>query len=119
MSGLPRLGGRRSSRRPTPQRRIHPSIRADDFGFQVVLARAGTEIEVSADSTVLEAVERAGIKPVSFCRNGMCGTCQTTVLGDTPIDHRDSFLNDSARESSLMICVSRAEYPGTTIELDL
>ncbi|GAB19797.1 putative oxidoreductase [Gordonia effusa NBRC 100432] len=120
MPSLPRLGARRRpQRRATPQRRIHPSVKPDDFGFQVVLARTGIEVEVPADATVLEAIERAGVTPASFCRNGMCGTCQTTVLSETPIDHRDSFLDDAARGNSLMICVSRAEKPGATIELDL
>jgi len=46
---------------------------------------------------------------LSSCREGTCGTCETTVLAGEP-DHRDSILDDAERDSAdcMFICVSRS-----------
>ena len=58
--------------------------------------------------SVLEALEEAGIEPLTSCREGICGTCETKVLAGTP-DHRDSLLSDEERAegNTMMICVGR------------
>jgi ferredoxin len=58
---------------------------------------------------VLDAVHAAGVDVLSSCRQGTCGTCETTVLAGTP-DHRDSILEDDERAEGdcMFICVSRA-----------
>jgi ferredoxin len=58
---------------------------------------------------VLTAVEQAGVSVPSSCREGTCGTCETTVLAGTP-DHRDSVLTDDERAAGelMLICVSRS-----------
>ena len=46
---------------------------------------------------------------LSSCQEGTCGTCETPVIEGVP-DHRDSVLDQDAREAGdcMMICVSRA-----------
>ncbi len=89
---------------------------ADDRGapvregpFEVELARTGTTVTVGAEQSVLDAVHAAGVDVLSSCRQGVCGTCETTVVDGRP-DHRDSLLDDDERAAGdcMYICVSRS-----------
>lgn len=52
------------------------------------------------------------------CKEGICGTCETPVLGGTP-DHRDSIQTEAekARNDKIFVCVSRS--CSRTLKLDL
>jgi vanillate O-demethylase ferredoxin subunit len=52
------------------------------------------------------------------CREGLCGTCVTSVLAGQP-DHRDYVLSDEERESGklMTICCSRSLSPSLTLDL--
>ncbi|OLT04646.1 ferredoxin [Pseudonocardia sp. CNS-004] len=77
--------------------------------FTVELARTGVVVDVSPGDSVLDAVRAAGVDVLSSCRQGTCGTCETTVLAGRP-DHRDSILADHEREAGdcMYPCVSRS-----------
>ncbi|WP_338889345.1 PDR/VanB family oxidoreductase [Rhodococcus sovatensis] len=77
--------------------------------FELELARSGLVVTVTPDGSVLDAVQKAGVTVLSSCREGTCGTCETTVLAGQP-DHRDSILDDSERDNAdcMFICVSRS-----------
>jgi len=87
-------------------------------GFGVELANSGTRLTVPPGKSVLEVLEDAGVAVLSSCREGTCGTCETTVL-DGVVDHRDSLLTEAERAAhdTMMICVSRAR--GARLVLDL
>lgn len=91
---------------------------AADRPFAVELRRSGLTLEVPADCSILEAVERAGVPVLSSCREGTCGTCETDVLEGEP-DHRDAVLDPAARSSGdiMMICVSRSRSPRLVLDL--
>lgn len=78
--------------------------------FEVVLANAGVTVRVEADTTIIAALEQAGINVDFTCEQGVCGTCLTQVLEGEP-DHRDLFLTDEekARNDAMCLCVSRAK----------
>ncbi|PPK98837.1 ferredoxin-NADP reductase [Kineococcus xinjiangensis] len=80
-----------------------------DAPFEVVLARSGTSLTVDPSATVLQALEGAGVRVLTSCGQGLCGTCETTVLEGRP-DHRDSVLDaaDRAAGDCMLVCVSRA-----------
>lgn len=87
--------------------------------FNLVLARKRFEMTVAADRTIVNVLREHGIEPDLNCEQGICGTCQTTVLsGD--VEHHDYCLSPREREcgNKMMICVSRGK-PGTTLTLDL
>jgi cytochrome P450/ferredoxin-NADP reductase len=86
--------------------------------FEVHLARSGQTLEVPTDRSVLSVVEDAGIVVLSSCGEGTCGTCETPVLEGVP-DHRDSVLDEEAREAGdcMMICVSRSCSPRLVLDL--
>jgi ferredoxin len=77
--------------------------------FEVFLAQSGLTITVTPETSILDAVQDAGVPVLSSCGEGTCGTCETTVIEGEP-DHRDSVLDPEARKAgnSMMICVSRS-----------
>lgn len=86
--------------------------------FSVVCQRSGTTVSVQKGVPILDALETAGIGVDSSCRAGICGTCETKVLGGVP-DHRDSLLSASERATggTMMICVSRAASDQLVLDL--
>jgi ferredoxin-NADP reductase len=77
--------------------------------FEVELARSGVVVDVEPGVSVLDAVRTAGVDVLSSCRQGTCGTCETTVIAGRP-DHRDSILADHERAAGdcMFPCVSRS-----------
>lgn len=86
--------------------------------FDVELARTGVAVTVPPGKTVLEAVGEVGVEVLSSCRQGTCGTCETTVLAGEP-DHRDALLEDHERQANdcMFICVSRARSDRLVLDL--
>jgi tetrachlorobenzoquinone reductase len=74
-------------------------------------------VHVPAGTSLLEALNDAGLDLPSSCREGVCGTCEIAVLGGRP-DHRDQVLSVSERAANrtMIACVSRSL--GERIELD-
>jgi ferredoxin-NADP reductase len=78
--------------------------------FAVRCEKSGKSVEVQVGKSIMDALIEAGLNPDHSCREGVCGACETTVLDcDGEIDHRDSILTESERQSgrTMMICVSR------------
>jgi ferredoxin-NADP reductase len=85
---------------------------------EVVLARSRQTLTVPAGKSILRAVEETGVPVLSSCREGTCGTCETSVLDGVP-DHRDSLLSEEDRTAgdTMMICVSRARSRRLVLDL--
>ena len=86
--------------------------------FELVLAKSGKTIEVSANESPLEALERIGIDHPFSCREGLCGTCEVNLIEGLP-DHRDTVLDQQERIACqrFIPCVSRCG--GTKLVIDL
>lgn len=88
-------------------------------GFTVRLARTGCDIQVAAEESILEAIQRQSqVKVESLCREGYCGTCETRLLAGHA-EHHDQYLSDAEKQAQdrIMLCVSRAAC--SRLELDL
>ncbi len=87
-------------------------------GFAVVLARQGRTIFVPEGATIIDALRDNGIDAPHSCLEGVCGTCETTVLDGIP-EHRDLVLSARERASNrtMMICCSGCQ--GDRLVLDL
>ena len=70
---------------------VDPAVSANDTMFTVEAAASGVMVAVPAGTTIVKALEAVGIFPPVYCEEGICGTCETTVLGGIP-GHRDSLL---------------------------
>lgn len=86
--------------------------------YEVELARSGKVLTVNPGESVLDVIVEAGVPLLASCREGLCGTCETTVLRGVP-DHRDSILNDDERIASATFypCVSRSASDRLVIDL--
>lgn len=91
---------------------------SEDVTFEVMLARKGVVLDVPAHESILDVVDRAGANVLSSCREGTCGTCETTVL-EGEIEHRDVVLTEEDREAGdvMLICVSRARCARLVLDL--
>ena len=90
----------------------------ENRAFDVVLQRDGRRLSVPADRSLLEVLIEAGVPIACVCRDGICGTCETSVVAGE-VDHRDEVLTDDERAASrtMMVCISRAA--GQELVLDL
>jgi ferredoxin len=82
------------------------------------LAQSDLTLTIPPDTSIPDATEQAGIGVLSSCGEGTCGICETPVLEGIP-DHRDSVLDQEAREANdcMMICVSRACTPRLVLDI--
>jgi ferredoxin len=80
----------------------------NDEPFDVVCARSGVTLTVPPGRSILSVARERGIAVISWCAQGVCGTCETEVLAGVP-EHRDALLTEEEREASktMLICVSR------------
>lgn len=86
--------------------------------YEVELARSGRVLQVPPSTSVLDALGEAGVPVLASCRQGVCGTCETTVLAGNP-DHRDSLLDDDERRrgETFFPCVSRSVSDRLVLDL--
>ena len=93
-------------------------VGGSETAVEVELALSGRTVTVPPGTSILHAVEQAGVQVLSSCREGTCGTCETTVLDGVP-EHRDSLLTaeEQAAGDTMLICVSRSRTPRLVLEL--
>lgn len=94
------------------------AARAGDRAITVTLARSRKAVLVAPGTSILAALEHAGVQAPASCRTGECGTCTVRCLAGQP-EHRDQFLTQQEKQDGgrICICVSRAQ--GDTLTLDL
>jgi len=86
--------------------------------FSVTVASTGQQVNVGAESSMMEALEAAGVEVNNMCRAGVCGQCVCGVKDGVP-EHRDDFLSaaEKATNQLVMPCVSRAVTDNLTLDL--
>lgn len=91
---------------------------ATEGGFTLVLAQSGRELLVPAGKTILATLNDAGVEVRTSCAEGVCGTCETRVLGGVP-DHRDRILTTAEREANtkMMVCCSGSKSEKLVLDL--
>ena len=87
-------------------------------GFEIELSRTGVILKVESGKSILETVREAGIDAVASCEQGVCGACETVVLGGVP-DHRCEVLTPEQRAEgrSMMICCGGAKTSRLVLDL--
>ena len=86
--------------------------------FELQLQRSGLSTTVSAQESVLEAMERLGVDYPWSCREGICGTCEAAVI-EGEVAHMDFVLSPDKQteQRRMMVCVSRCA--GQRLVLDV
>lgn len=89
-----------------------------DHEFTVVVNSTGQEFTVPRDTSIVQVLLDNGVRIMTSCAEGVCGTCETKVISGQ-IAHRDSLLSDEEREEGvyMMPCVSRCA--GDRLVLDI
>jgi vanillate O-demethylase ferredoxin subunit len=107
-----------------PQEQIHleyfsaSTPAATSGGYTVVLARSQVTLFVKEGMTILDTLLEHGIDVPFSCAEGVCGSCETTVLDGVP-DHRDVILTDTERRAgrTMMICCSGCKSKELVLDL--
>ncbi len=82
--------------------------------FRVLVPRQNIDITVPADTTLLDALESAGVETLWDCRRGECGLCAMDVLAlDGQADHRDVFLSAHEKQENRRICACVSRVVGS------
>jgi ferredoxin-NADP reductase len=86
--------------------------------FTARLSRSGIRVPVPSGTSLLTALEGAGVPVPNMCRQGVCGECRVPVFAGRPL-HRDLYLSETERAAgdAVMCCVSRSV--DDELELDL
>ncbi|CAI2003340.1 PDR/VanB family oxidoreductase [Serratia proteamaculans] len=94
------------------------AISEEGQAFDVELQRSGGRYRVLPGISILETLEQNGVNLPFSCREGLCRSCEVTLLAGEA-DHRDYVLSDEERAAnrSILICVSRAR--SSTLVLDV
>lgn len=108
-----------------PEEEIHteyftpPSASAgqgSDNPFELVLARSGITVTVSANQTAVAALHDLGINIPTSCEQGLCGTCVVGCL-EGEVEHRDFCLTSVERKQKVALCCSRAQSGRLVLDL--
>lgn len=88
-----------------------------DGGYEIELAKSSVVLSVLPGRTILETIQGAGIDVPFSCTEGICGTCETSVISGIP-DHRDLVLTDQekATNQTMMICCSGSRTPRLVLD---
>ncbi|KRE62013.1 PDR/VanB family oxidoreductase [Nostocoides sp. Soil756] len=94
------------------------SVPLDGDNYELVLAKSGHTLRMRPDANILDTVLALGVEVENDCRDGICGSCITSVVAGT-VDHRDLVLTrkEQAAMNKMMICCSRPT--SDRLELDL
>lgn len=75
--------------------------------YSVELRRSGRVVHCPAGTTVLEAASRAGLPLPSSCREGVCGTCKTTLIaGAVDMNHAGGIRQREIDRGQVLLCCS-------------
>lgn len=85
-------------------------------GMLIELRASGRTVRCGAESTVLQAVEQAGVVLRSSCRQGLCGTCKLTLVeGEVDMRHQGGIRPREIAQGGFLPCSSR---PMTDLVID-
>jgi ferredoxin-NADP reductase/DMSO/TMAO reductase YedYZ heme-binding membrane subunit len=86
--------------------------------IRVTCRNSNKEFVVSADQSILDALEVNGLPVLGSCRKGVCGTCEIRVTEGIP-EHLDSVMDDAEKDRLHIMypCVSRARTAELVLDL--
>lgn len=92
------------------------NVFSENTAFKIKLKRSKLELDVKANETIVEVLQRNDVYIETSCEEGYCGTCLTRYLSGVP-DHRDTVLSEADRKQFLMVCCSRSRSDELVLDL--
>ncbi|TPJ18892.1 hybrid-cluster NAD(P)-dependent oxidoreductase [Mesorhizobium sp. B2-7-3] len=90
------------------QPEVTPPAATNLVRFQV----SGKEYPCSAEETLLQTARKAGVRILSVCEMGLCGTCKVMkISGDVIMEHNGGITEDEIEEGYVLACCSRPTSP--------
>ncbi|WP_339639947.1 reductive dehalogenase [Jannaschia helgolandensis] len=97
---------------------VPEQVEYENRDFTLRLVRSGRELHVPADSSATDVLTKNGVPIDVKCSDGLCGVCKCgLVSGD--VEHRDYVLSKAQRETTIILCQSRATERDGVVEIDL
>ncbi len=78
----------------------------------------GRKLQVPADKTAADVLNENGIHVDVKCSDGICGVCKCGLVSGEA-EHRDFVLSNKQRETTIILCQSRALEDSGELEIDL
>ena len=78
----------------------------------------GQRLSVRADQSASDALIAAGVPVDIKCSDGLCGVCKCKVLSGE-VEHRDFVLSAAQRETTIILCQSRALQENGMLKLNI
>ncbi|WP_432477813.1 2Fe-2S iron-sulfur cluster-binding protein [Nocardioides sp. GXQ0305] len=76
--------------------------------YAVTFGRSGLTVPCGESETLLDAALRAGLRPPSMCREGICGTCRTSLVeGQVDLRHAGGIRDRDVEQGEILLCCSR------------
>ncbi len=91
---------------------LSPAVRSHIVRFQT------SEIELACDpeETLLQAARRAGVRILSVCEMGLCGTCKVMkTSGNVVMEHSGGITDEEIVDGYVLACCSK---PMTQVEIE-
>jgi ferredoxin-NADP reductase len=84
------------------------AVGLDADHYELVLTESGHTLRLAPEANILDVVLALGIDVENDCRDGICGSCITTVVSGT-VDHQDLVLTrrEQAAMDRMLICCSK------------
>lgn len=87
--------------------------------FRAEIPARGMSVDVPVGTSLLDALEAAGVEMMYDCRRGECGLCRVSILDVAgQVDHRDVFLSERQRAEGRAMCACVSRVAGTSITID-
>ncbi len=87
--------------------------------FRVEVPARGLSFDVPVGTSLLDALESAGVEMMYDCRRGECGLCRVAILDVVgKVDHRDVFLSERQHAEGQAMCACVSRVAGTSITID-
>lgn len=102
---------------PVAEEQFSPSTHHADLdkgekatsGFALRVPAFGTDSQISADETLLDALEREGLPIIGACRAGVCGSCKCKVeQGEVESSSQLALTPDQIADGYVLACSSTA-----------
>ena len=85
---------------------------ASEGTHTITFARSGKTTTIPDGLTVLDAAKEVGIRIMTSCQNGICGTCKTGMIsGDVDIAHNGGIRQREIDNGKILACCTRPRGP--------